>query len=518
MVSHSPLPVHEDSQQPSVTYNQVSTPSADIDPANEKDKPDGVEISPNIILYTSVLVALLQPLQYGWSTSQLNLSTFNNKSDCDAHPVPNGKCLIFPGHSKLEWTFAANAWIVGGMIGSLTSGSVSDILGRKKVLLANCGFIIAGVIVQASVSGLWVFAFGRLLSGIASGCATGVVGGYINEISPPHLRNALGVDFQISITVGILLVGITFFFADTSSGWRYIAGFPIVLAGLFIVMSPFAMVESPAWLLMKGRREEAREQIVRLYGEENVHVAFAWLEPAEKVDVESANPDEELIEEVALKESGSTISVLFSKMFLRQMLTAIGLCCAQQLTGINAVFYYSSDIFKKAGISDDRVGTLIIDIVNVLPTFFSGWLATKYGNRKMMLVGMVIMFISAVCMIIALVTGIEALSIVFTATYVTGFGISLGPLLWVIVADLFPDSLRASASSICICCTWTSNLIVGISYPYIADALNNYGFVPFVGTLAVFYLFVFKLLPETSGLTSEEIQAGFRALRKLNKN
>ncbi|GAB9473763.1 Glucose transporter [Globisporangium polare] len=513
--AQSPLD-QELTNQAGVTYNQASTPTT-ADPANKKDKSGEFAITPTWMLYTSVLVALLQPLQYGWSTSQLNLSTFSNADECNARPVAEGTCLMFSGHTKAQWTFAVNAWIVGGMIGSLTSGTISDKIGRKKILLANCAFIIVGAVVQASVSGIWIFAFGRLLSGIASGCATGVVGGYINEISPPHLRNALGVGFQISITIGILLVGVTFFFANTSSGWRYIAGFPIILAGLFIALSPFLMVESPAWLLMKERREEARAEIVRLYGEENVHIALAWMDPADKNDVESANPTDEFIEDAAAK-NGSTISLLLSKMYFRQLITAIGLCCAQQITGINAVFYYSSDMFKNAGISDDRVGTIIIDVVNVLPTFFSGWLATKFGNRKMILTGMIVMFVSAVGMTISLIVNVQALSIVFTATYVAGFGISLGPLLWVVVADLFPDSVRSSASSICIFCNWTCNLIVGVCYPYVADALDDYGFVPFIGTLVIFYFFIFRMVPETSGLTSEEIQAGFRAIRKLDKN
>ncbi|KAF1328161.1 Solute carrier family 2, partial [Globisporangium splendens] len=472
-------------------------------------------LRPNWILYTSILVALIQPLQYGWSTSQLNLTTFNDADDCNARPVPEGRCLMFPGHSKLEWTFAVNAWIVGGMVGSLASGRFSDALGRRKVMLANCGFIIVGAVIQATVSNIWLFVLGRVFAGIASGCATGIVGGYINEVTPPHLRSSLGVGFQISITIGILLVGLTFFFANTSSGWRYIAAFPIVLAGVFMALAPFVMVESPAWLLMKGRRDDAEKELARLFGHENVHVALGWLEVKESQnnDVEQAQPNE-----LDLKTSGSNgksnLALLFSPLLLRQLITAVGIACAQQLSGINAVFFYSSDIFKKAGIADDRIGTLIIDIVNVVPTFFSGWLATKYGNRKMILCGMIGMLVSAVCMTISLLSGIQALSIVFTATYVAAFGVSLGPLVWVVVADLFPDSVRASASSICIGSNWTSNLIIGICYPYVADALDDYGFVPFVGTLTLFYVFVLRMVPETSGKSSEEIQELFASHRK----
>ncbi|TYZ66186.1 hypothetical protein PybrP1_000437 [[Pythium] brassicae (nom. inval.)] len=527
----TPPRLQQSTEPAAASYAQLTTPRLSVHsrtlsvPRHEDDGAAAAEaevaaaaalaLKPNWILYSSVLVALLQPLQYGWSTSQLNLSTFNDTDECNARPVADHTCLMFPGHSKLEWTFAVNAWIVGGMIGSLTSGGFSDRLGRRTVLLLNCVFIIAGAVVQATVSNIWVFAVGRVLAGVASGCATGVVGGYINEISPPHLRNALGVGFQISITVGILLVGLTFFFADTSSGWRYIASFPVVIAGVFLALAPIAMVESPAWLLMMGRREDAKKELARLFGEESVDVALGWLE----VSSASSADDAELAvqtDKIGVEAPSSSISLLFSPVLFRQLITAVGIACAQQLSGINAVFFYSSDIFKKAGISDDRVGTLIIDVVNVLPTFFSGWLATKYGNRTMLLAGMAGMVVSAVCMTISLVTGVQALSIVFTATYVAAFGVSLGPLVWVVIADLFPDSVRASAASICICLNWTSNLIIGISYPYIADALDDYGFVPFVGTLTLFYLFTYRVVPETSGKSSKEIQAMFAALRKKN--
>ncbi|TYZ57772.1 hypothetical protein PybrP1_003230 [[Pythium] brassicae (nom. inval.)] len=505
-------------KQASVTYTPVLTPGAAPDFASSKDKAGELRaVHPSWLLYSSVLVALLQPLQYGWSTSQLNLALFNDADDCNTRPVAHGTCLMFPGHSKFQWTFAVNAWIVGGMLGSLVCGGFSDALGRRKVLMLNCGVILIGAAVQAIAANLWVFAVGRLLAGVASGCATGVVGSYINEVSPPHLRNVLGVGFQISITLGILLVSLTFFFANTSTGWRYIAGFPSVLAAAFFALAPLVMVESPAWLLTRGKLAEAHAEIARLYGEESVDTVVAWLEPQseESDDTEAAatnhtdQPD---------SRAASTSSLLFSHVLVRQLMTAVALCCAQQLSGINAVFYYSSAIFRSAGIADDRVGTVIINVVNVLPTFFSGWLAARFGNRTMTLVGMGIMLASAVGMTISLVTDVQALSIAFTATYVAGFGISLGPLVWVIVADLFPDSVRATASSICIFCNWTSNLVVGISYPYIAAALGDFGFVPFVASLAIFFTILLKMLPETSGLTSEEIQAGFRAIRQRDAN
>jgi MFS family permease len=190
------------------------------------------------------------------------------------------------------------------------------------------------------------------------------------------------------------------------------------------------------------------------------------------------------------------------------------LSCSQQLSGINAVFYYSGDIFKDAGISDPRIGTLIIDFINIWPAFFTGVLAVRFGNRNMILWGLAGMFVMAVLMTVANLVDVSALSIVFTALYVIAFGVTLGPLVFVVTADLFPDSVRAKATSIGIGCNWLCNLIVGVGYPYVADALDDWSYAPFVVLLALFYLLSLKLVPETSGKTAEEVLADFEERRR----
>ncbi|KAG6609649.1 Solute carrier family 2 [Phytophthora cinnamomi] len=441
-------------------YSEATTPKgADVplpyDEAAERN------VKPNWILYSSLLVALLQPFQSGWSSSQTNLSQYSNTDDCNARPVAEDTCLMFPGHSKLEWTFAVNAWIFGGMIGSLCCGHFSDLWGRRKLLFVNCIFMIAGAAIQTPVSNVWAFA--------------------------------------ISVTIGILFPAICFFFANTSSGWRYLAGFPVVLAVLFLLLAPSMCVESPAWLLMKGRREEAKQVITRLYGEENVYLALSWLESSSKPD-----PEQALVNNSAQEES------LFSPKYRLPLACAVLLSCTQQLSGINAVFYYSNSIFEDAGISDPRVGTLIIDFVNIWPAFSTGFLAKRFGNRNLILWGIAGMFVMAVLMTVAFLVDVAALSVVFMALYVVAFGATLGPLVWVITADLFPDSVRATATSIGIGVNWLCNLIVGVSYPYIADAFDDYSYVPFVVLLAIFYALSLKLVPETYGKSPEEVQREFQ--------
>ncbi|KAG3133339.1 hypothetical protein PC128_g26348 [Phytophthora cactorum] len=204
-------------------------------------------------------------------------------------------------------------------------------------------------------------------------------------------------------------------------------------------------------------------------------------------------------------------------MLIRQLLTAIGVAAAQQLTGINAVFFYSSSLFEQAGISDDRIGIVAVNFVNVLPTIFCGMLAARLGNRKLILYGLMGMFLSAVGITVSLVASLPALAIVFTACYVTTFGSSLGSLAWVVMADLFPDDIRAMGNSVCVGCSWLCNLAVGLGYPYIAAALVNFSFTPFMCTVTLSFLFVYMVVPETSGKTIQEIQDEFTA-RHQSKN
>ncbi|KAG7375364.1 hypothetical protein PHYBOEH_002759 [Phytophthora boehmeriae] len=484
-------------------YAQATTPKADNN-FDEAVKNAALQIKPKRILYTSALLAWLQPFQSGWSTSQLNLSDYNDTDACKVRPLVEGTCTLFPGHSKLEWTFAVNAWIFGAMIGSLLCGHFSDMWGRKKLLFVNCFFMIGGAVIQASVSGVWPFAVGRMVAGIASGAATGTIGAYVNELSPPHLRGHLGLGLQIFTTIGILMPAICFFFADGGDGWRYLAGFPIVLAVIYMVLSPTMAVESPAWLLMKNRREEAKQVITRLYGEEHVHTALAWLDAANK-------PNEA---EAGYATADQPVESVLSPKYRLQFLGGLLLSCTQQLSGINAVFYYSGDIFSDAGIDDSRIGTLIIDFINIWPAFFTGVLSARFGNRNMILWGISGMVVMSIGMTVAFLIDVSELSIVFTALYVIVFGVTLGPLVWVMTADMFPDSIRAQASSICIGANWLCNLIVGVGYPYLADAFDDWSYTPFTGLLIIFYFLSLKLVPETAGKTSEEIQLEYEERRR----
>ncbi|TDH74405.1 hypothetical protein CCR75_006781 [Bremia lactucae] len=475
-------------------------------------------IRPRWRLYANVLVALLQPLQYGWSTSQMNLTAFNDKDKCNARPVAAGTCLMFPGHTKAQWTIAVSAWIFGGMIGALVIGRISNRFGRKRVMMVNCVYMILGAVVQASASNIYVFMVGRMIAGIASGGATAVIPGFINEISPPTLRSYLGVKFQMAITIGNLLVAITFFFANTKSGWRFIAEFPIALAVLFLVLAPWIVVESPAWLLVMGKEASADKELARLYGEENVETAKMWLQQDHKTrrDIVSSLPS--AMSQPLNSIETCTLRKLFSPMLIRQLMIAVGIAGAQELTGINVVFLYSSTLLKQAGLSDDRIGIVAVNFVNVLPTLFCGLLVKRFGNRNLIMYGLLGMFLSALGLTVALTTNLPAIAIVFIATYVASFGSSLGSLAWVVMADLFPDEARPMGTCICVGCSWLSNFTVALSYPFVAAALGDYSFTPFMFTVTLAFIFVYLFVPDTSKKTIQEIQNEFMARVLSKKN
>ncbi|RLN61745.1 hypothetical protein BBP00_00005205 [Phytophthora kernoviae] len=443
-------------------------------------------VHPKWVLYTSVLLGVTISMQYGWATGQLNYAKFNNEKACNARPVKDGTCIMFPGHTKAQWTVVVNAWVVGGMIGSLFVGKISDRVGRKRALMYNCGFIIAGSAIQAAVSNLWAFAFGRFLAGIASGASTGCVGTYVNEIAPPHLRSKLGIGLQGGINLGIVLV-----------------------------LSHFIMVESPVWLMLHGHRMEGEQVLTRLYGEENVSTALEWIKPPKKhIDEEKQNPCwSEVGHQTVIRGKGLAWGELFAVEMCRPLIVGMGLACMQKLTGINSIFYYSSSLFGGVGVADGRVCNIIVAIVNLIPTLCSGMIAAKFGNRPMILFSTIGMTLSSIGITLTLIYDAPSATVAMAAAFVFSFAICLGPIMFVVVAAVVPDHARGSVVSIGIFVAWAANLVVGIGYPYLATALVNYKYIPFAVISALSTIFVYFLVPETSNLTTAEIQDVFKKIR-----
>ncbi|TMW68998.1 hypothetical protein Poli38472_001154 [Pythium oligandrum] len=513
--------VMPDDHYPVAPFTQILTPLARNAPTTDVAFEAAAPPPVKKLVYSSVALALLAASYLGWCLSQLNLSTFHNQADCDARPVKPGTCLMFPGHSKTEWLFAVNALVIGGMIGAVSSAHISDRFGRKRTLVVNCGTMILGAIVQASAPSIPVFAVGRGIAGLASGTATALCNGYISEVAPPHLRGAFGSGYGLAIASGIFLVDVTFFFANTASGWRYIAGFPTVIALTFLFFSRHHMVESPSWLILKGRQEEAEQVLARLYGEEHVITALRWIvvkragfsQRSLSVNL-STVPENgtQLPVYVAQTKQNTNVSpfkTLMSKRYRIQVLLAIHMALATQFTGCNAVFFYSSMLFKTAGASDGRIGSIVVGTMLMIPNLFVIILTRRFGNRSMLLFGQGAMFIGSVGLTIALSLHISGLSIFFIAFYVFSYNIALGPLAYPTGTSLYPDSIRAAGTSIMMFTNWFGILSIGVGFPYVSAALGELAFLPFAVLTVYFIAFMYKFLPNTTGMTNDEIQSLF---------
>ncbi|EEY67317.1 Major Facilitator Superfamily (MFS) [Phytophthora infestans T30-4] len=450
-------------------------------------------LKPTWIVYSSVGIAMLEAFHYGWSNSQVNLSTFSNTEECKARPVEEGTCLMFPGHTHTTWTLLVNAWIVGGMFGSLLSGFPSNKFGRRTTLRFNAILMVLGSVIQVVANNPTWFAVGRFVTGVANGVAMAVVNTFLNEISTPHNRHALGTNTHLAATLGISGVATTFWYWNTTSGFRWIAAMPILFAAGFVALSFFFMVESP--------------ELARLYGTQNVNVMMGWIQANDR---RSKLPS--TLSGVSDKVHTETNwTILTNKKLRKPLVIALGLTCINQLVGINAVFFYSSSILKDAGISDSRAGLMIIDILNVVPVPIAAALTKIMRKRTMLMSGIFVMVLCCIGMTVSLVYSVGWLSIVFLGVFVVGYDLSIGPLLWPIVAELFADSARGAAVGICLTMKWICSLIVGIGFPYVEEAITNYSFMPFLGTTVLSIVFIYFMVPETSDMTIAEIQDGFRS-------
>ncbi|EQC33094.1 hypothetical protein SDRG_09082 [Saprolegnia diclina VS20] len=450
---------------------------------------------PTPLLYVTIAVALMGSFQFGWLLSQLNYRPFN--VDCAKNPIPDKACILFPSHSEKQWTMAVTAWIVGGAIGASGSGYPADHIGRHYTLLVNAIVMVLGSALQTAADSITLFSIGRLVSGIASGAAINVCNVLISEISPTQMRGMFSTGLQVGVAFGSLAVTTVHYFVGYGSGWRILVGFPTVLGIAQILLIPLT-TKSPVWLVTHGETALALTELQQLYRPCDYEGILQGML--------SAHDDE--VKETA---GVNTWSLLFSKKYRQQLIIAIVLCSAQQLCGINAVMYYSSSIFASAGVSDPRIGNTIINVVRTSMILVAARIMDTFPRRTLLLGFLSLMAFASGGIVVSLFYASPLLSIASTGIFVGAFCLSIGPMAWMVSAEIFPDFLHAGAGAVGTMTTWLANLVVGVFYPLLADpsVLGSYTFLLFVGYLLGVLCFVYSVVPETAQKTFDEIQVAF---------
>jgi SP family arabinose:H+ symporter-like MFS transporter len=401
--------------------------------------------------------------------------------------------------------WAAASAILGCIPGAMISGFLSDRFGRKKTLVL-CAVFYAVSAVWSAVPGRFSgFLLARLLGGLGVGVSSMVCPVYIAELAPERHRGRLGALFQLGIVTGIFIV----FFVNltiqrmgneawnVAQGWRWMLGSETLPAAVFLALL-FLVPESPRWLAVNGRTEEARRILVATAG-----------------GAEQAERELRAVAEAAGAEEGR-FRELFGRDYRRPLLIAVTLAVFCQLSGINAIMYYAPEVFKAAGSATDSafVSSVLVGLNNLVFTFVAILFVDRAGRRGLLLIGSAIQTVSlgfVGWMFHAKQPGIGLL--VGILAFCAAFAMAMGPIPWIVISEIFPGRIRGRASSVGVLMIWVTCCLVAQTFPSLKDnpSIGPAGAFWIYGACSLAsFLFVLLFLPETKGRTLEEIEASWK--------
>jgi MFS transporter, SP family, galactose:H+ symporter len=390
--------------------------------------------------------------------------------------------------------------LVGAAIAALSGGRLADRFGRRTMLVVTAIIFVAGAMVCAVAPSLNVLLIGRLIVGLGIGLASTTVPIYISEVSPPQSRGWQVSLFQLAITIGILAAYLVDYAFSGSGAWRWMLGLAFV-PGAILGLGMIRMPESPRWLAEHGETQRAREVLRRIRGGNNIDSEWR-----------------EIQETLAQADERSRFADLLSANVRPALVIGIGLAIFQQVTGINTVIYYAPVIVQSAGISSASgaiLATAGIGLVNVIMTIVAMWLIDHIGRRPLLLTGIAGMILSLAVLgfVFRMPTGgaLAWLAVITLMVYVASFAISLGPIFWLLIAEIYPLKVRGIAEGTAAGVNWAFNFVVSLTFLTLIQLLGASSTFWMYATLAIAsWFFSYYLVPETKGRTLEEIEHSFR--------
>jgi sugar porter (SP) family MFS transporter len=393
----------------------------------------------------------------------------------------------------------------GTVLGSVFAGGPSDRYGRRGCLAALGLLYIASALGCAFAWNWYALLFFRLIGGLAIGGSSVVGPMYIAEISPAAKRGRLVGLFQLNVVGGILLAYLSNYLVSQGSlgpaEWRWKLGVA-ALPALAFFLALFTIPQSPRWLVAEGHSSEARQVLVRM-GE--------------------PHPDEELadIEETLRAEKHAGSEPLFQSRYRLPIFLAISIGMFNQLSGINAILYYLNDIFERAGFSrvSSDMQAVLIGFTNLVFTCIAMTVIDRFGRKKLLLTGAVGTGFCLAGVAWVFATGQHAELLVWMLVgFIAFFAFSQGAVIWVYISEVFPNMVRAKGQSLGSFTHWIMNAMISAVFPVMAARSGSIPFVFFAAMMAVQFVIVLKIYPETKGVSLEEMErhltrsAGSRAV------
>lgn len=396
--------------------------------------------------------------------------------------------------SNFDQALIVSILLIGALIGAFVGGYFADIIGRKKTMLFSIILFVIGTVIMIVSNRLSEFMVGRFVLGLGVGIVSVTVPLYIAEMSPPSIRGALVSFNQFAITIGILLGYIIDYLYSGSGNWQAMFAFAFVPTIVYFV-ALFFIPETPSFLSKKGKKGLAKQITHHILGRR----------AAEKESLEG--------KEERIRKKPPPITSFFKKPIRSAFITGIGISIFQQITGINVIIYYAPRIFQLAGFTSEPaaiLATMGIGIVNVFVTLIALLIIDKVGRKPLLIIGLIGMAISLFTLGICFfehLKDIGVISVISLMAYVSFFAISLGPIAWLLISEIFPLSIRGKAMGIAIFANWICNYIVSLTFLNLIEDISLPGaFWLYTGICLVALWFVSAKVPETKSKTFEQIQ------------
>jgi sugar porter (SP) family MFS transporter len=400
----------------------------------------------------------------------------------------------FGGLSSFQQELVTSLLLVGAAVGALTAGRVADRVGRRPAVMITALVFVVGVLLAAFTPAYPMLLVARVIIGLAVGAASMIVPLYIGEVVPPRVRGGLVSLNQLAITAGILVSYLIDYGLSSTGNWRLMFGLAVIPA-VALAIGIFFQRESPHWLIRQGREDEARAVLRQL---------------RDSGDIE-AEVDE--VRQVSQRQGGAR--ELLSRNVRPLLYVGVLLAVFQQITGINTVIYYAPSLLQGAGLGNSAalLANVVNGAVNVGMTIVAVWLLDRAGRRPLLLAGTAGMAAGMTITALAFVggshlTGALALVAVLGLLVYTGsFAIGLGPVFWLLIAEIYPLKIRGAAMSVASMANWAANFVVTVSFLTLLNAISGVGVFFLFGFLTLIALAYFwRKVPETKGRSLQEIE------------